>query len=79
MISPNALAQTDKTVETPEITHDAPIVAELIDYVRWLAAQDSSFPLTVGHIWTLYCDGVRQGRAWSEVCEDIGLPVREEW
>jgi hypothetical protein len=79
MITPLALADTSREVITKEIDHDAPIVAELLDYIRWLADQDSSFPFTAGHVWTLYFEGVRRGRVWSEICEDIGLPVREDW
>ena len=32
-----------------------------------------------GDLWELYYEGVRIGRVWSEVCEDIGLPVRKDW
>jgi len=79
MLTPSARADIEHEVETKEIEYDAPIVAELLDYIRWLAAQDSSFRLTAGHIWTLYHEGVRRGRVWSEVCEDIGLLVRDDW
>lgn len=79
MITPLALADTEREVKRQEIERDAPMVAELLDYIRWLADQDSSFPLTSGHVWTLYHEGIRRGRVWSEVCEDVGLPVREDW
>jgi hypothetical protein len=79
MITPSALADTGRKITIDEITFAAPVVAELLDYVRWLADQDSSFRLTAGHVWTLYHEGVRRGRVWPEVCEDVGLPVREDW
>lgn len=79
MITISALADTGNPVAWKEIERDYPIVAELINYIRWLADQDSSFPLTAGQVWSLYHEGVRRGRVWSEVCEDIGLPVREDW
>lgn len=79
MITTSALADTGREVTVAEVERDAPIVTELLDYIRWLTDQDSSFRLTSGHIWTLYHEGVRRGRVWSEVCEDIELPVREDW
>lgn len=79
MMTPEALADTDRKVEVAEVERDVYIVAELIDYLRWLANQDTGIVLTSGAVWMLYHEGVRKGRVWSEVCEDIGLPVREEW
>lgn len=78
-LTPDALANLDWEIDTPEIEGNAPIIAELLDYLRWLANQDISLRLTTGHIWALFYEGVRRGRVWSEVCEDIGLPVREDW
>lgn len=74
-----ALAGTANEVTLAEVERDAQIVTELIDYIRWLADQDTSLPLTIGDVWSLYYEGVRVGRVWSEVCEDLGLPVRENW
>ncbi len=74
-----ALADTEHQVDHTEVEYDARIVAELLDYIRWLADQDSSLPITIGDVWSLYHEGVRAGRHWSEVCEDIGLPVRTDW
>jgi hypothetical protein len=54
-------------------------VTELLDYIRWLADQDASLPRTAGVVWALYYEGVRRGRHWSEVCEDLGLPIRVDW
>ena len=79
MITPLALADTGNEVKYTEVEYDSRIVTELLDYIRWLADQDSSFPLTSGHVWTLYFEGVRRGRLWSEICEDIGLPIRLDW
>jgi hypothetical protein len=74
-----ALADIGKEVKTQEIEYNAPIIAEFIDYIRWLADQDTSLKITVGQVWELFYEGLRVGRVWSEVCEDIGLPVREDW
>lgn len=79
MITPSALADTGREVTRQEVEHDAPVVAELLDYIRWLADQDSSFSLTAGQVWALYHEGVRRGRMWAEACDDIGLPEREDW
>lgn len=79
-ITMTALADTPHEVKPAEIAQAGEyVIAELFDYIRWLADQDSSFPVTIGQIWALYSDGVRVGRVWSEVCEDVGLPVRDEW
>ena len=79
MHSTAALADIGRAIETKEITEHAPIVAELLDYLRWLADQDTGRKITTGQVWELYHDGVRVGRMWAEVCEDLGLPVREDW
>lgn len=74
-----SLADIGRKVETKEVSYDAPIVAELLDYLRWLAEQDTGFRLTAGQIWELYHQGVRKCMPWAEICEDLKLPVREEW
>lgn len=79
MITPLALGNIDHKIEAAEVEDEAYFIAELLDYLRWLADQDTSFALTAGHIWTLYYEGVMRGRVWSEVCEDIGLPIRTDW
>jgi hypothetical protein len=79
MIFTEALADIGREIKTKEIAHDAAIIAELLDYLRWLADQDTGYKFTAGQLWELYHQGVRIGRFWSEVCEDIGLPVRDEW
>lgn len=78
-LTPQALADASRAIETREIEENAPVIAELLDYLRWLADQDTGINVTVGDLWELYYEGVRVGRAWEEVCEDIGLPVREDW
>jgi len=75
----DALADTVNEVKHTEVEYDARIVTEMIDYIRWLADQDASMPLTAGDVWALYHQGVRIGRVWSEVCEDLGLPIRTDW
>jgi len=78
-ISPSALADVVNEVKSFEVRNDYPIVAEMIDYIRWLADQDVSLQLTIGQVWALFHEGVRQGRIWNEVCYDLGLPEREDW
>jgi hypothetical protein len=79
MLTFDALSDTGRTITVKEVEFNAFVVAALLDYLRWLANQDIEFPLTAGHIWALYYGGVRNGVMWSEICEDIGLPVREDW
>lgn len=79
MISPQALSATRYAVKPEQVERDARIVTEFVDYIRWLADQDTGLMLSVGDLWSLYHDGVLQCRYWSEVCEDIGLPVRDDW
>lgn len=79
MLSPQALAALDDEITYEQVKNDPFSIAELLDYLRWLADHDTSAQLTTGHIWALYYEGVRRGRVWSEVCEDIGLPVRTDW
>lgn len=79
MIYTEPLANIAKPVTTRQVEHDAPIVAEFVDYIRWLAEQDTGFPLTAGVLWELYHESVLKCRYWSEVAEDLKLPVRDEW
>jgi len=79
MTTPRALADAGRSVEIAEVDLCAPVVAELLDYIRWLAEQDAELHLTIGHIWTLYYAGVRCGHSWPDVCKDLGLLVREDW
>jgi hypothetical protein len=79
-MTPEAISSMmDKPVTREEVNRDYPIVAEFVDYIRWLADQNTSFTVSVGDLWQLYHDGVRKCKYWSEVCEDIGLPVRDDW
>lgn len=78
-LTPQALASTGETITIQEVDRNAHIVTELLDYLRWLADQDTGIKLTAGDVWELFYEGVRIGRVWSEVCEDIGLPVRTDW
>lgn len=79
MLSIAALAATGTEVTVSEVERDAPMVAELLDYFRWLADQDTGIKITVGDIWELFYEGIRVGRVWTEVCEEIGLPIRKDW
>lgn len=74
-----ALANTGQKIDVKEIDDNAPVIAELLDYIRWLADQDTGIKLTAGDLWELYYEGVRIGRVWSEICDDLKLPVREDW
>jgi len=63
----------DVEVTPGEVTNDAPIIAEFLDYLRQLAEE---WPEDIPpHIpWQLYQEGVRRGRHWAEVTEELGLP-----
>ena len=74
-----ALTNTVHHVKYTEIERDSRVIAEMIDYIRWLADQDALTKLTAADVWSLYYEGVRRGRHWSEVCEDLKLPVRTDW
>ena len=78
-MTPEALAAISTPVHPDQVSRDDRIVTEFVDYIRWLAEQDTGFKVTVGDLWALYHDGVLKCRYWSEVCEDLGLPVRDEW
>jgi hypothetical protein len=79
MNSIQALADIGHKIDVQEVKEDVHVIAELLDYLRWLADQDTGRKITTGQVWELYHEGVRLGRVWSEVCEDLGLPVREDW
>lgn len=79
MVFIEALADIGRKITFSEVEHDVRIVTELLDYLRWLAEQNTGFRLTAGQVWELYHEGVRRGRVWSEVCEDLDLPVRLDW
>lgn len=78
-LSIGAIAALGDRVDGKQIERDAPIVREFVDYIRWLADQDTSFPVTIGQLWGLYYDGVVECVDWSETCEALGLPIREDW
>jgi hypothetical protein len=79
MVYVETLANIGTEIDHRNVERDARIVTEFLDYWRWLAEQDTGFQVTVGQIWELYYMGVGKCRMWSEVCEDIGLPVRDDW
>lgn len=69
----------DKTTEPEKVTreevkHDVLVIHEFIAYLRQLALEDADMPLTAGQVWKLYTEGVRVGRLWEEVAEDLKLP-----
>jgi hypothetical protein len=74
-----ALANIGRKITAEEVDADLYVTAEFLDYLRWLADQDTSQQLNAGQVWELYYEGIHTGRAWSEVCEDLGLPVRKDW
>ena len=79
MNSIEALANIGHAIKPQDVERDSRIVTEFLDYLRWLADQDTGFKLTAGQLWELYHECVMRCRYWSEVCEDIGLPVRDDW
>lgn len=60
-----------------EIEGNSHIVCEVLEYLRWLAINYPEITLMPPSIWRLYEMSVREGLAWSEVCETLDLPVRE--
>ena len=79
-MSPDAItSMAQEPVKVEEVARDAPIVAEFVDYLRWLADQDTGYKISVGDLWQLWYDGVRRCVSWSEVCFDLGLPERGDW
>lgn len=79
MNSIKALAATGDQVTVGQVKTYLYIVTEMLDYLRWLADQDTGIKLTSGQIWELYYEGVLECRHWTDVCEDLGLPVRTDW
>jgi hypothetical protein len=78
-MTPRALHALGEMIEIGEVDRATAMIAEFLDYLRWLANQDTGRKLTVGDLWALYFEGVRIGRHWSEVCADLELPIREDW
>ena len=76
-MSPDAISSVENEVTAREVYEYYPVVAEFIDYLRWLAEQNFGFKISVGDLWQLYHDGVRECRSWDEVLHDIGLPERD--
>lgn len=74
-----ALERIGKLITSTHVETDCAMVAEFVDYLRWLAEQDTNMTLTAGQIWELYYECVLIGRHWSEVCDDVELPIRECW
>lgn len=79
-MSPDAInSMSTEPVKGDEIAHQPAVIAEFIDYIRWLADQDTGFKVAVGDLWQMFYDGVRRGITWDEVCHDLKLPEREDW
>lgn len=74
-----ALAATGDTITTQEVDENLYVITEFLDYLRWLADQDTGIPLNAGKVWELYYEGIHIGRMWSDICEELELPVREVW
>ena len=68
----------DDEVTPQEVLRDAYVIAEYLDLLRFLA--ETGVLSILPHIpWALYQEGVRAGRHWQEVLEDLGLPVPSDW
>lgn len=78
-MTPDAITSMSEVVTTKEIAYEAPVVAEFVDYLRWLADQDTSYKMSMADLWMLWYEGVRRCIPWTTVCEDLGLPVRDDW
>lgn len=74
-----ALADIGRKIETKYVEDNLYCVTEFLDYLRWLADEDTARKVTVGQLWELFYEGIQAGRVWSDVCEELGLPVREIW
>ncbi len=67
-------------VVTPEeVRLDAPIVAEFLDYFRWLSEYNAHETFDAAEIWHFFYESIRIGRVFSEVAEDLNLPIPESW
>lgn len=69
----------DEKITMDEMANDAPVILEFLEYLRWLAATTPNAQLSARRVWELYTYGVRDGRVWSDVCEELGLPLPEGW
>lgn len=74
-----ALAATGRAITTQEVDENLYVITEYLDYLRWLADQDTGIKLNAGKVFELYYEAVHTGRAWSEICDDLELPVRKVW
>ncbi len=79
MLNALALADTSREITTQEVDNNLYVVVEFLDYLRWLADQDTGIRLRAGQVFELFYEGVRAGRVWSEICADLELPIREVW
>ena len=79
MLTTSALAATSTPIRHEDVERDARIVTEFLDYIRWLADQDTGLRVTIGQLWELYHLSVQHCQMWSATCEDLGLPVRDDW
>lgn len=65
---------------TPEEVKSEPfIIAEFLLILQWWASEYPDMPLTSTQVWEMYRQGVRVGKVWDEVLEDLKLPEMLNW
>lgn len=74
-----SLASLRNRVTPEEAESDSVLISEFLDYVRWLADQDTGVKFAIGELWALYHYVVREGQSWTDACEHLEFPIRTNW
>ena len=62
-------------VTREEVLHERYIVHEFLAYLRQLALEDPDMPMTTGQVWKMFEEGLRVGKMWWVIAEEMNLPA----
>lgn len=71
--------EQEKAVTVEEVKKDDFIITEFLLILQWWASEYPDMPLTSTQVWEMYRQGVRVGKVWDEVLEDLKLPEMLNW
>lgn len=72
------MAASDE-VTVSEVQKDPYAIMEFLEYLRFMADENTDQIITVGTVWAMFTKGVRDGQHWSEVADDLGIPQNTDW
>lgn len=71
----------DLPVTSPQVRIGCGPISGFLEYVRWLATNDSvrDTPVTVEQLWAFYDEHIRGGMDPMEAAKTLALPISPDW